>query len=320
MKRARPGLLPLVPLYGAGLWVKSLVGVKARRLRGRVVSVGSLSAGGAGKTPVVMMVVEMLQAAGLRVDVLSRGYRRSGTGVERVDPAGSAERYGDEPLLMARRLGVPVWVGADRFVSGTMAEGGGDAAGIVHVLDDGFQHRKLARDVDVVLLTRKDVEDGLLPAGDLREGLGALGRADVVVLREEEADGLRGFIPARKAVWVVRRELRFEGPEPARPLMFCGIARPEGCLGMLAGAGVVIAGVERFEDHHRYTVRDVTRLIAAARVVGADGFCTTEKDAVKLTGPMLKRLEEVGPVAVAELRVSLVEGGVGDLMREKIGV
>ncbi|RXH57067.1 tetraacyldisaccharide 4'-kinase [Granulicella sibirica] len=313
-------MLPLVPLYGAGLWVKGLLGVKARRLRGRVVSVGSLSAGGAGKTPVVMLVVEMLQAAGLGVDVLSRGYGRRGTGVERVDVAGSAERFGDEPLLMARRLGVPVWVGADRFAGGSAAEVGVETEGLVHVLDDGFQHRKLARDVDVVLLTRKDVGDGLLPAGDLREGLGALGRADVVVLREEEVAGLRGFVPAGKVVWVVRRELRFEGLVPARPFAFCGIARPDGFLGMLAGAGVVSAGVERLADHHRYGMRDVTRLIAAARAAGADGFCTTEKDAVKLTPAMRKRLEEVGPVSVAELRVSLVEGGVGDLVREKMGV
>ena len=320
MKRARPGLLPLVPLYGAGLWVKELVGIKARRLRGRVVSVGSLSAGGAGKTPVVMLVAEMLLAAEMRVDVLSRGYRRSGTAVERVDPAGSAERFGDEPMLMARRLGVPVWVGADRFVSGSAAEAGVETDGLVHVLDDGFQHRKLARDVDVVLLTRKDVEDGLLPAGDLREGLSALRRADVVVLREEEAAGLRAFVPFGKAVWVIQRVLGIEGTVPERPLVFCGIARPEGFLQMLGACGVVGVGVERFADHHRYGMRDVTRLIAAARAAGADGFCTTEKDAVKLTAAMRKRLEEVGPVMVAELRVSLVEGGVGDLMRETMGV
>jgi tetraacyldisaccharide 4'-kinase len=147
-----------------------------------------------------MLVVEMLRAQGLVVDVLSRGYGRSGKGVERVEVAGSASRFGDEPMLMARRLGVPVWVGSDRYSAGLAAD-----EADVHVLDDGFQHRKLARDLDVVLLTAQDVQDRLIPAGDLREPLSALGRADVVVLREEEAGALRSLVPAGKAVWGVRR-------------------------------------------------------------------------------------------------------------------
>ena len=118
----RGWLRPLVPVYRRGLAVKERMLGTPRRLRGRVVSVGSLSAGGAGKTPVVMLVVEMLRGAGFEVDVLSRGYGRSGTGVERVDAAGDAARFGDEPMLMAQRLGVAVWVGADRYCGG---RGGG---------------------------------------------------------------------------------------------------------------------------------------------------------------------------------------------------
>jgi tetraacyldisaccharide 4'-kinase len=310
----RPWALPLVPLYAAGLAVKHGL-VRPERLRGRVVSVGSLSAGGAGKTPVVMLVVEMLRSAGFEVDVLSRGYGRTGKGVERVDPAGDAGRFGDEPMLLARRLGVPVWVGGSRFQAGVAAEAAFDwEKPLVHVLDDGFQHRKLGRDVDVVVLTRAEVEDGLLPAGDLREGLGALGRADVVVLREEEAEGLRGLVPAGKAVWVVRRGISFAGWVPERPVVFCGIARPEGLVGMLAGVGVSGVEVVRFGDHHRYGMGDVRRLIDVARRVGADGFVTTEKDGVKLTGEMLEGLGGIGPAVVAELGVELVEGGVGDLI------
>jgi len=305
----RPWLLPLVPAYRAALWLKERVAKAPKRLPARVVSVGSVSAGGAGKTPVVMLVVEMLRAQGLVVDVLSRGYGRSGKGVERVEVAGSASRFGDEPMLMARRLGVPVWVGSDRYSAGLAAD-----EADVHVLDDGFQHRKLARDLDVVLLTAQDVQDRLIPAGDLREPLSALGRADVVVLREEEAGALRSLVPAGKAVWVVRRVLRLERALPEKVIIFCGIARPDGFVSMLAEAGAMQGEGVFFPDHHAFGVRDVTRLIRTARAAGAEAFVTTEKDAVKLTASMRKRLEEVGPVIVAELRVELVEGSVGDLL------
>jgi tetraacyldisaccharide 4'-kinase len=327
----RPLLLPLVPLYRAGLWVKSRMMREPKRLPARVISVGSVSAGGAGKTPVVMLVVDMLRDAGLSVDVLSRGYGRLGTGVERVDVVGSAARFGDEPMLMARRLGVPVWVGADRFAAGTAAD-----PVDVHVLDDGFQHRELGRDCDVVLLTRRDVEDSLLPAGDLREPLSTLRRADVLVLREEEAGALRGFVPAGKRVWVVRRTLRLGEEDPGlkpsssmgdsvglkphastqgqKMLVFCGIARPEGFLGMLEEMGVAVAGTVFFADHHAFGEGDVTRLVAEARAARATGFCTTEKDAVKLKPVMRERLEAVGPVMVAALQLTLVEGEVGDLL------
>ena len=307
----RPWLLPLMPLYAAALAVKARFAGRPRRLRGRVVSVGSLSAGGAGKTPVVMLVVEMLLAAGHSVDVLSRGYRRSGKGVEQVDPLGTAARFGDEPMLLARRLNVPVWVGSDRYAAGRAAEAGG--AALVHVLDDGFQHRHLARDVNVVLLTQADVEDSLLPAGNLREPLRALARADVVVLRQDEAGKLRQHIPPGKAVWVVGRRIVFDCAAPTRPLAFCGIARPENFVAMLDQAGIPALDVVWFADHHAYGMRDLTRLIATARERGANGFVTTAKDEVKLTPAMRRRLEEVGPVAVAELRVELVEGSLQDL-------
>ena len=112
-----------------------------------------------------------------------------GRGVERVDPAvaDAAARFGDEPVVIAQRTGVPVWVGAERFAAGTLAEAEGGERG-VHLLDDGFQHRGLARVMDVVLVTEEDLDDALLPAGNLREPLSALTRADVVVVREEERE------------------------------------------------------------------------------------------------------------------------------------
>ena len=130
----RPWAWPLVPLYAAGLAVKdglraclgpqALGVLRTRRLQWPVVSVGSLSAGGAGKTPVVIALAELLRECGWSVDVLSRGYGREGREVERVDPDAdqAARRFGDEPVLLARRMGVAVWVGADRFRAGTTAE------------------------------------------------------------------------------------------------------------------------------------------------------------------------------------------------------
>ena len=155
------------------------------QLKWPVVSVGNLSVGGTGKTPLVICLAELLGREGFAVDVLSRGYGRSHRMVERVDTEGSAGRFGDEPLLIARQAGVPVYVGASRYEAGRLAELElGGAGPRVHLLDDGFQHRRLARVVDVVLLHRSDLHQRLLPAGRLREPLSSLGRADVIVLRE----------------------------------------------------------------------------------------------------------------------------------------
>ena len=343
---ARGLLAPLGPLYTVGSALRRRLYdrrvIAENRLRLPVVSVGSISAGGAGKTPMALLVAKMLQGEGFGVDILSRGYGRSGEDVERVELAeagGDAARYGDEPVLMAQRSGVPVYVGGDRFLAGKLAESElPEGAPGVHVLDDGFQHWGLARDVDIVLLTMKDLEDRPLPAGDLRESLDALRRADVVVLREEEAAlagivehlakdrrgsgrerrsvteapgeagaRLDAWVEARPAIWVVRRKLSFgglrEGDFPGWPILFCGIARPEGFAKMLVEAGCKPVEQIAFRDHHVYSDRDITGLIELAARCGADGFVTTEKDAVKLGGAMRERLEAVGPVIAPQLRV-----------------
>lgn len=321
----RPLLLPLLPLYWLGMRGKNALydlGVlRVRRLGWPVISVGSLSAGGAGKTPVVLMLAELLARHGVGVDVLSRGYGRGAGIVEEVDANGDAGRFGDEPLELARR-GVRVFVGAERFAAGVVAEGKATAdpsAALrddktkalrddkqrVHLLDDGFQHRRLGRDLDLVLLTVEDWRDWLLPAGNLRETLASLGRADVVVVREEEAAELAAVVPAGVETWVVRRELVLPEDRPRTLFAFCGIARPDGFFSMLPD----VAGRKAFPDHHAYAEADFAGLVAAARGVGADGFVTTAKDAVKIAGAALRMLEGVGPVVVAELRVSLVDEG-----------
>ena len=324
MKARRPWAWPLVPLYAAGLAVKDglrRVGVlRTRRLAWPVVSVGSLSAGGAGKTPVVIALAELLRQRGWKVDVLSRGYGRNGTGVERVslDGDSAAQRFGDEPVLLAQRLRVPVWVGADRFAAGRAAEASGAATDVVrgvHLLDDGFQHRGLARAVDVVLVTAADLDDALLPAGNRRERLVALRRADAVVVRETERERvlprLSSWLRAGTAIWTVRRTIDF--PEAADVLdrnyglvAFCAIARPEDFVETLRIKGGRVIDSIASPDHHRYTAEDMHRLTESLHAWGGDAFITTEKDAVKLTPELRARLEATAPLLVARLQAAFL--------------
>lgn len=322
MKVRRPWLLPLVPIYRAALAVKAQMfrwgWLRRKRLASPVISVGSVSAGGAGKTPVVLMLATMLRQRGYAVRILTRGYGRSSATVERVEPHDDPLWHGDEPVLLAQRAGVPVFVGAERYRAGLLAEKcGASGKTIVHLLDDGFQHRQLERDVDIVLLTKADVEDHLLPAGNLREPLAAATKADVIVLREEEAEALQCFVNRLTrgghgpAVWVIRRTLSLgEGGEvalPTMPFAFSGIARPESFEKMLRGQGYEPADRMVFADHHAYSESDVQKIVESARACDANGFVTTEKDAVKLTPAMRNRLEAVGPVVVARLHVELLE-------------
>ena len=320
MSTRRLWLLPLAPLYGAALAMKrrlfQLGWLKQNRLESPVISVGSVSAGGAGKTPMVLMLARILRHRGYAVRILTRGYKRNSGGTSRVEPFDDAAWQGDEPVLLAQRSGVPVFVGADRYQAGVMAEQGEPSEKlVVHLLDDGFQHRKLARDVDIVLLTQADVEDTLLPAGNLREPLSAIAEADVVVLREEEAASLRSVVAGLSgdkvpAIWVIRRSLSLgeagEMALPTKPLAFCGIARPENFTKMLAAQGYEPTDTMIFPDHHAYDDGDIDRLIERARQVEANGFVTTEKDAVKLTPILHDHLQTVGAVVVARLSVELL--------------
>jgi tetraacyldisaccharide 4'-kinase len=322
MSIRRPLLLPLAPLYGAALAAKRqlfrLGWLKQNRLTHPVISVGSVSAGGAGKTPMVLMLAGILRRRGYAVRILTRGYGRTSELIERVEPYDDAGVHGDEPVLMAQRSGVPVFAGADRYRAGVYAEKDEEAEKIVvHLLDDGFQHRQLARDLDIVLLTEEDAHDMLLPAGNLREPLSALREADVIVLREEEATALRGFVaklmPGREvpAIWEIRRRLSLgeagEVSLPSLPVAFCGIARPDSFITMLNAEGCMPVARVDFPDHHKYDDHDVATLLQRARHSGANGFVTTEKDAVKLMPSMINRLEAVGPVVVTRLSVELVD-------------
>lgn len=278
------------------------------RLRWPVVSIGNLSVGGAGKTPLVICLARLLQREGYAPDVLSRGYGRSQQTVERVDPSGSADRFGDEPVLIARSTGVPVYVGASRYEAGVLAESDSGGSG-VHLLDDGFQHRELARDLDIVVIHRSDLQQRLLPAGRLREPLASLRRAGVVVLRNEDAElesALRVHTRPECRFWRVRRMLALPGPVH-RAVAFCAVARPAEFFAGLKAAGAGVAEQIRFRDHHPYTMADIDRLAETGRRAGCDAFVTTEKDAVKLDAAMRSRLNRVAPLWTAALTVEIAD-------------
>ena len=274
---------------------------EARRRLGRpVVSVGALRVGGSGKTPVTARLAALLAALGERPAVLSRGYARTRrvAGVvvvrdrDRVR-AGLAEA-GDEPLMLALALrDAAVLVAADRHRAGRLAETALGAT--VHLLDDGFQHLSLHRDVDLLLLAEQDLADPrTLPGGRLREPVDAARAADALIVETPDADAACA-LAARLGVGQAFRFRRVLQPPrhaetqqavavpPAAPVLaVAGIARPPRFFGALRAQGYNLAGTLAFRDHHPYTARDVARIerLAAARRV--EYVVTTEKDRMRL--------------------------------------
>ncbi len=272
---------------------------RRRRLARPVVSVGNLSTGGRGKTPVVAAIAALLQEHGARPAILSRGYarRHRPEGVTVVSDGSNVrsgvEAAGDEPLMLARAMpGVPVLVAADRYAAGRLAE---SRLGVdLHVLDDGFQHLALARDIDLVLVDDVDFDDRVLPAGRLRERLATLRLADAVLFPSDAAS-----VPQRVSavapdvpLFTVRRALGAavwiglapgEQPQASQPVFaIAGVAQPDRFFGDLEAAGWRVAGTMAFRDHHWFAASDVSRVVSAARAAGADAIVTTDKDAVRL--------------------------------------
>jgi tetraacyldisaccharide 4'-kinase len=302
----------LSSIFGAGVRARNGLYDRAiartQKLQGTVISVGNLSVGGSGKTPFVLLLGELLKARGLAFDILSRGYGRKNRGVVRVDPAGSSRDFGDEPLLLARRLGAPVIVGEDRYEAGRFAEKSFGPQ--LHLLDDGFQHRALARDFDIVMVTPEDARDRLLPAGRLREPLNSLSRADAIVLTSGASP--ESFPLQGKLVWRVRRGITLTNV-PARPIVFCGIARPQNFLLQLRTAGIEPVAQALYRDHHAYTERDIQDLLKLRQQSEAEGFVTTEKDAINLGG----FLNALQPMAVIPVKMELLDAAnaVDTMMR-----
>jgi tetraacyldisaccharide 4'-kinase len=306
----RKALLPLVPIYRMGLGLRGL-GLRSnlervRRLRSPVVSIGNLSMGGSGKTPLAIALAQAIAERGYALDVLSRGYGRTSNAPARVNPTGTAEEFGDEPILIARETGQPVYVAAQRYEAGLLAEEsqatqGAAAAPQVHLLDDGFQHRQLYRDIDIVLLDRHDWHDALLPAGNLREPLSALGRASILAIPADDPE-LRVEIESSGwtgTIWRLRRIIEVPAVKVS-VAAFCGIARPEQFFAGLKAAGLPVVYQKAFPDHHRYTMREIDAFTAEARAAGARALFTTEKDQIRL-----RSLAPTLPLHTARLRIEI---------------
>jgi tetraacyldisaccharide 4'-kinase len=257
------------------------------------VSVGNIAFGGRGKTPTVAFIVRLLNEMGERPAVISRGYgrRRVEDGVVVVSDGrrllADLDRAGDEPLMLARDLpGVPVLVCEQRAIAGAMARHTFGATALV--LDDGFQHRQMARDLDIVLVTPDDLEGRRVPFGRLRESPRALARADAVVMDTGDAEkSSEANLPpssnfASELFSIVRHQSPLPLPPGARVFVLAGIAGPERFTRAAVDAGYVVAGSWAPGDHYRYTTADVARLARDVESTGAAGVLTTSKDAVRL--------------------------------------
>jgi tetraacyldisaccharide 4'-kinase len=289
------------------------------RLARPVVSVGNLGVGGSGKTPVVEYLARLLVEMGERPAVLTRGYaRRVAQDGATVVSDGTAvlaalDVAGDEPLMLARALpGVAVVVGADRYLSGLLAER--QLGATVHILDDGFQHFDLARDVDLLMVSEEDLTDVPLPTGRLREALTAARVADAALVtagyetaaeRVGRAIGVATVFRVTRAIGAPRMVAEPHDsvvvPSASRVFLVAGIARPERFEADIAAAGWEIAGMLRFRDHHPFSARDVRRIGAQAKAAAAAIILTTEKDAVRLAGLPVGDL----PIASVPLQVGL---------------
>ncbi|MBV8517236.1 MAG: tetraacyldisaccharide 4'-kinase [Acidobacteria bacterium] len=266
-------------LYRAGI-------LRAKRLPRPVISIGNLSAGGAGKTPAVIALCRFLEARGLRVAVLTRGYGRADKSVQEAVATNDAAKYGDEPVLIKERTNAAVVVGSKRYRNAKRYLSQNDVD--LFVLDDGFQHLQLARDLDLVI----DV-----PSPFAREGRSALRDADVVIPRK-----LHTIVP--------------DSLPGKRVFAFAGLANNEQFFAALREAGLDVIGTRGFRDHHRYTRAD---LDALARDAGGASLVTTGKDAVKIDDPAITAVdaEFVFDDDVLERVASVIDGGRGAKKRRK---
>jgi tetraacyldisaccharide 4'-kinase len=295
-------LWPLALPYGAAVHLRARAYKKGilrqRHLAGKVISVGNLTVGGTGKTPMVLWIAGRLAAEGKSVGILTRGYRGRSHVLKGNDSANCAS---DEVQLLKARLGdrVAFGVGADRFARGReLIQRGVNW----FVLDDGFQHLQLARNVDIVLLDAKDPFGGgrLLPAGRLRESRTALRRADIIVItRSRHAPGLEAAIRRDSEAPVFYTHTKLDSvhvlgggypdeenrkAQAQRHFAFCGIGNPSAFIADLQDWGFQVAGQRFFPDHHRYTQQDVEKIETEARQTGAEAILCTEKDVFNLGG------------------------------------
>jgi tetraacyldisaccharide 4'-kinase len=334
MKAPSPPSSPWQLFYGGAhrlrwRWYRE----RARRLPRPVVSVGNLHWGGSGKTPLTAALARHLRDRGLAVCILSRGYGGKGEGVRVVStgegPLLGPRVAGDEPVLLAGELpGVAVVVGPDRHEAGLQALRRLDPAPDLFLLDDGFSHLRLARDLDLVAFPAADPFGGgrLFPSGRLREPLAAMARADAAILTGSDDAG------AARELAETLRPYGFTGPgfasatrpgEPrlapgARVFLATAIARPDNFAATVRSLGFDVAGEMRFPDHHAYPPASLQGIQEAFRTSGAETVLTTSKDRVKLHGRLDIPLAELPIRAEPEPAFwEWLEGRIGELREER---
>jgi tetraacyldisaccharide 4'-kinase len=302
--------------------------LESKRCSGKVLSIGNITTGGTGKTPVTLMLANWLKSRNLPFAVLSRGYQspsEKGSIVFNSSASVSNNVVGDEIALLARKL-PDTWfgVGRDRIHNiKTLRERQNIG---VFLLDDGFQHRKLFRDYDIVLLDASNPfgNGWLLPAGNLREPLSSLARADIVLITRVESstpaevvalkERLRKYVDVKRIFEVrttISRLYDFATREPVelnelsqrKCAAFCGIGNPDSFTHLLEANGIALKASIIFDDHHRYSGTDLALLSRMLRDGSCDLLLTTEKDAIKLPRDSFAR----GSCAVVEIAVALAE-------------
>lgn len=330
-RKVRPALVsallwPLSLMWSLGVrWKRARAMARCRPLNTPVVSVGGISMGGAGKTPCVLFLAERINAAGAQPAILTRGYRRRYPEKSTILPAGASARTsltGDEAQLFLRTGVGPLGIGADRYATGALLESRFHAD--VILLDDGFQHWRLERQLDIVLIDALDpfAGDALFPMGRLREPLAALERADVFLITRAEPgrplDGIaarlrrhncRAPIFRSRLVpleWVdLETGLAREASSlrSARAAAFCGLANPSSFWQTLAELGHSPASRWAFTDHHHYRPRELRSLASQARATDSEVLLTTEKDLVNLPA---SAAELIAPLRLYWLRIAMV--------------
>jgi len=271
---------------------------RQRRLTKPVISVGNLSMGGTGKTPVVAALAQWLADRGERPSILSRGYARAKSvdGVVVVSDGreirASVDLSGDEPMMLARQIPrAIVCVSPERYLSGVLAER--ELGATVHILDDGFQHLELARDLDVLVTTVGEIPGGkVLPRGRLREPIEAAARAQVLVVSDATAGAAAaeawalGISQACGAARTLGEpvEIRTQGSgiRDRKVIALAGIANPDRFVEALKRDGWNVVDAMTFPDHHRYSGRDIATVADRVKGSGAEAVLTTDKDAVRL--------------------------------------
>ena len=328
-------LLPVSWMYGAATairnWCYDSGVMKIRHTVVPVISVGNLTAGGTGKTPLVAELVRRLQSRGRRVAIISRGYGRTSHGPVIVAapgrPGTSVEQAGDEAAMLAMQLPDAIVVVAERRSEAAEIAVGSLGADVL-VMDDGFQHRALWRDLNILVVDgRSDVRrEPVLPAGLRREPLSGIARADLIGISKVDAPAEVRESGAKLSRWSAAPVFGFrlvgdglvdlQTREPVisgairRVTVMSGIADPKGFSTTVRNAGMEVAGETEFGDHHEFTAEEVATVLASAVSLKAQRVVTTEKDAVRLGRDVLRDAlcRSPMPVAVLKTRLEIVVG------------